>query len=74
MAEERARDSYLFTVRFWPERRVDGQVGWHAKVLGVTSGDSLYFRDFQTLVTFLNNQLEGQALVEEARGRAGSIQ
>jgi hypothetical protein len=51
----RARDvrSYLFTVRVWPEELGDGRVEWRGRVQYVSSGETLLFRDWNSLVTFL---------------------
>lgn len=43
----------LFTVRVWREDRGDGQREWRGQVRHVFSGETRYFRDWQTLVTFI---------------------
>jgi hypothetical protein len=54
--ENEAR-SYLFTVRVWPEAVGDDRVEWRGKVQHVTSGEALFFRDWRSLVEFLEGAL-----------------
>ena len=51
--EQEQHRSYLFTLRLWPEALGDGQAEWRGQVRHVTSGETRYFRDWSTLVTFL---------------------
>ncbi len=44
--------SQLFTVRLWREQLND-HWEWRGKVLHVTTGKTRYFRDWQTLIDFL---------------------
>jgi hypothetical protein len=37
----------------WPEEVDDGQIEWRGKVQHVTSGDVLYFRDWEAMMAFL---------------------
>jgi hypothetical protein len=48
--------SYLFTVRIWPEA-VGEEIEWRGKVQHVTSGKMCFFRDWPTLVAFLEEIL-----------------
>jgi len=43
----------LFTVRVWQEDRGDGQSEWRGKVQHLLSGETRYFREWQTLVAFI---------------------
>jgi len=45
--------SQLFTVRVWHEDLGEGGSEWRGKVQHTLSGEVCYFRDWQTLVTFL---------------------
>jgi hypothetical protein len=45
--------SYLFTVRLWLEELGNGKSEWRGKVQQVTSGEVRYFRDWSTLIVFL---------------------
>lgn len=45
--------SHLFTVRLWQEELGNGQTELRGKVQHVSSGESRYFRDWPTLITFL---------------------
>ncbi len=58
MEEERLPSrSQLFTVRLWVEDLGDGRKEWRGKVLHALSGDARYFRDWPSLLAFLNNWL-----------------
>jgi hypothetical protein len=50
---ESAQRSQLFTVRVWLEDLGDGRSEWRGKVQHTLSGEARYFRDWQTLVTFM---------------------
>jgi hypothetical protein len=56
----RARDvrSYLFTVRVWPEEVGEGRVEWRGKVQYVSNGETLLFRDWDSLVAFLRGTFD----------------
>jgi hypothetical protein len=56
-AKERQR-SHLFTVRIWSEVLGGGQTEWRGQVRHVTSGETRYFRDWSSLVTYLVQMLE----------------
>jgi hypothetical protein len=51
--------SHLFTVRVWLEELGDGQVEWRGQVQHVMSGQTRYFRDWSTLLAFLQGMLPG---------------
>lgn len=51
------RSSHLFTLRLWREELGGGEIEWRGKVQHVTSGEVRYFRDWPTLVTFLQQLL-----------------
>ena len=54
MERERSqRSSDLFTVRLWQEELGNGQTELRGKVQHVSSGEARYFRDWPTLITFL---------------------
>ena len=55
----------LFTVRVWREDRGDGQSEWRGQVQHLLSGETRYFRDWQTLVAFI---------VEKAAAHSGPPQ
>lgn len=55
--------SHLFTLRVWPEALGGGRAEWRGKVQHVTSGETRYFRDWPSLVAFLQEmlpELDGQ--------------
>ncbi len=49
--------SHLFMIRVWEEDLGNGQVEPRGKVKHVLSGESLYFRDWSTLVAHLQDLL-----------------
>lgn len=67
MERERSqRRSDLFTVRLWQEELGIGQTEVRGKVQHVSSGEARYFRDWPTLIAFL------QALLSAPRSRSQS--
>lgn len=59
-----------FSLQVWPEDTGEGQVEWRGKVQHVTSGDARYFRDWPTMVAFLECSLSATITTraDEARG------
>ncbi len=57
--------SQLFTVRMWLEDLGEGQREWRGKVQLVANGKACYFRDWPTLIAFLE-QARSQAEQAEA--------
>ena len=49
--------SELFMLRLWPEEFDAGQVEWRGQVRHVTSGRTRYFREWSTLLAFLQETL-----------------
>lgn len=49
--------SHLFLIRIWSEDLSEDRLEWRGQVQHVTSGQSRYFRDWQTLVTYLQDML-----------------
>ncbi len=49
--------THLFTLRIWAAALGDGQLGWRGKVQHVLSGEARYFRDWSTLITYLQDML-----------------
>ena len=56
--------SHLFTVRVWREELGNDQSEWRGKVQNVHSGEALYFREWQALITALTKMLSEPANVE----------
>jgi len=56
--EHRVR-SQLFTVRLWLEDLGDGRAEWRGKVQDALSGEACYFRDWPSLIAFLDDRLPG---------------
>ena len=52
--------SQLFTIRVWREDLADNRVEWRGQVQHVISGKGRYFRDWQTMVAFLQETLTEQ--------------
>jgi hypothetical protein len=60
--------SHLFTVRLWTEQCGTGQVERRGQVQHVLSGERRYFRDWATLLTYLEAKLQ-EVEREERRAR-----
>jgi hypothetical protein len=60
---ELSHQSELFTVRLWREQLND-HWEWRGRVQHVMSGETRYFRDWQTLLAFIQEPRE-QASVSE---------
>ncbi|HEU5098264.1 MAG TPA: hypothetical protein VFU22_04565, partial [Roseiflexaceae bacterium] len=45
--------SYLFTVRLWLENLGDGRAEWRGQLQHVLSGETHYFREWETLLALL---------------------
>ena len=59
--------SQLFTVRLWREQLTD-HWEWRGKVQHVMSGETRYFRDWETLIDFLQAALP----IADLNGRESS--
>ena len=57
--------SHLFTVRLWLEPLGDGQTEWRGKVQHLPCGEARCFREWSSLVIFLDRALSETAIVEE---------
>lgn len=55
--QTRQPSSYLFTLRIWHEQLEEGQGEWRGQVEHLLSGRTCYFRDWSTLVSFLDETL-----------------
>ena len=55
--DQRYPSTHLFTLRVWLEDLDDGQSEPRGKVQHVLSGEARYFRDWDTLVTFVIKQV-----------------
>lgn len=51
--ESQPSASHLCTLRRWPASRAGGEMAWRTKVTHVLSGETRYFREWQTLLDFL---------------------
>jgi hypothetical protein len=49
--------SYLFTVRVWQDGIAGGKKEWRGQVRFVPSGDTRYFREWSTLMAFIESML-----------------
>ena len=52
-------DSHLFTLRMWQESLGNGQVDLRGKIQHVNSGETRYFRDWQTMQAFVEELMQG---------------
>ncbi|MBV7340020.1 hypothetical protein KFU94_69800 [Chloroflexi bacterium TSY] len=60
--------SHLFTIRLWTEKTDDGRVEYRGRVQHVLSGEMRFFRTWDSLTTFLVQQ------VDDGREYEGSLQ
>jgi hypothetical protein len=51
-------NAHLFMLRLWLEDLGNGQTDWRGKVQHMNSGEARYFRDWQTLETFMKGLLK----------------
>jgi hypothetical protein len=51
------RHTQLFTVRLWVEEIESNHSEWRGKVQRIPGGEMLYFRDWETMKTFLLSNL-----------------
>ncbi len=59
--------SQLFVVRVWLEKISDGKSEWRGRVLHVSSSETCYFRDWQSLTGHMCTMLAGATI-----GRKGA--
>lgn len=45
--------SHLYMVRVWTEQIDEERVEWRGKVQRVLNGETIYFRDWETMLAFL---------------------
>jgi hypothetical protein len=69
ITSKRLPRSQLFTVRLWLEDLGEGRSEWRGKVEHVLSGQTRYFRDWATLITFLQEMLESCTQMRASRKR-----
>ncbi len=51
------RDSYLFTVRLWAEPAAHESTEWRGQLRLISSGETHYFRDWQSMLALLRSLL-----------------
>jgi hypothetical protein len=49
--------SQLFTIRMWEEELSEGSAEWRGRVQHVTSGAATFFRDWDSLIRFMQEVL-----------------
>ena len=54
---DRQAPAQLFTLRVWSEEVGEAQTEWRGRVQHVATGETRYFRTWEALVQFLNEQL-----------------
>ena len=47
------KSSQLFTLRVWPEEISIGHTEWRGKIQHVIDGETLYFHDWEAMMSFL---------------------
>lgn len=55
--DQQQHHSHLFTLRLWREELGNDQAEWRGKVQHVISAESHYFRDWPTLIVWLQAML-----------------
>jgi hypothetical protein len=65
-SRSREMRSHLFTLRVWPEEVDSALVEWRGKVQHVPEGETLCFRDWNSMLEFLRETL-GAPAAEQAR-------
>lgn len=58
--------SHLFTLRVWAEEIGDNQQEWRGRIQHIPSGETHYFRDWQTLVAHLQAMLSKSDLAAKS--------
>ena len=53
--------SHLFTLRVWPEDVEDGSTEWRGRIQHTASSETVYFRDWESMLAFLKNTLDTTA-------------
>ncbi len=61
----KGKRSQLFSLRLWAEETAEGDTEWRGKVERVTSGETLYFRQWEAMLKFLQETLEQPAPRQE---------
>lgn len=56
--QTRRASSFFFTLRIWREQLGENQSEWRGQIEHVLSGKTGYFRDWSTLVSFLEKTLD----------------
>jgi len=56
--------SFLFTVRLWLKDKEDGQARWYGKAQFIPSGETCYFQDWPTLLSFMEKMMPKAAGTE----------
>ena len=62
--------SQLFTLRVWTEETAEGRTEWRGKLERVMNGETLYFRDWEDLLAFLNTTLALPTTVGNQAGQS----
>ena len=61
--------SQLFTLRVWPENIGEGLVEWRGKVQRAADGETLYFRDWSYLRTFILESVHAEDVLTNKLSR-----
>jgi hypothetical protein len=59
--EEHPVQSHLFTLRLWVEEVGDGRCEARGKIHHILTGETIYFREWSSLLDFLKKKLEAEA-------------
>jgi hypothetical protein len=73
MASPKNKRSELFSLRLWSEETADGHTEWRGKVERVVSGETLYFRDWDSMLEFLRGNHSAPLATEHQQHPAGQL-
>ena len=61
--------SHLFTIRVWPEEVGEGKCGarveWRGRIQYAANSETLYFRDWDSMLAFLSGKLDSSSVPGE---------
>lgn len=60
--------TWLFMLRLYKTAVGEGRAGWHGKIQSVSSGESRYFLDWDTLIAHLREMVENASIGPPGEG------
>lgn len=62
------KSSQLFTLRVWPEEISVGHTEWRGKIQHVVDGETLYFHNWESMMSFLLKTLDPNMTPDAQQG------